>query len=63
MKLRILNYRVNATHDLISTLNAIPEPVSVSDFHAFVYDPAVLNAPGVSSLDIQRRLDAAAAAW
>lgn len=55
MKTRILNYRVGATHDLISILSSIQDSVSVSDFHAFVYDPAVLSTPGLSSLDIHRR--------
>jgi hypothetical protein len=39
MKLRILNYRVTATHEQISPLNSIAESVSISDFHAFIYDP------------------------
>ena len=56
MKLRILNFHVTATHDLISTLGSIAEPVSISDFHAFIYDPAGgLMTPGTSSLDTQRR--------
>lgn len=56
MKLRILNYRVTATHDLISTLSSIRDPASVSDFHALVYDSAGLKSDGnYSSQDVQRR--------
>jgi hypothetical protein len=55
VKPRILSYRVSATHDLISPLNVVSDPVSVSDFHAFVYSPGEHFQPGVSSLDVSRR--------
>jgi hypothetical protein len=55
VKPRILSYRISATHDLISTVNVISEPVSISDFHAFVYSPGEHFQPGVSSLDAVRR--------
>jgi hypothetical protein len=55
MKTRILNYGVDATHDLISRLTLLSEPTSISDFHAFLYNPAKLHVPGVSSTDFQRR--------
>jgi len=55
MKLNILNYRVNTTHDLISPLNQIAELVSISDYHAFVYDPAGLHIGGVTAVDADRR--------
>jgi hypothetical protein len=55
VKPRILSYRVSATHDLISAVNFISDPVSISDFHAFVYSPGEHFQPGVSSLDVSRR--------
>lgn len=55
MKLRILNYHVTATHGLISTLDRLTDPVSVSDFHAFVYDPAFVTIPNSMPMDAQRR--------
>ena len=55
MKPRILTYRVNATHDLITALGQFQASGSVSDFHAFVYSPGEHSVTGVSSLDINRR--------
>jgi hypothetical protein len=56
MKLRILNYRVSATHDLISNLGSIRDTKSISDFHAFVYDSSYLRSEpgGYTSSDIMR---------
>ncbi|HTD24936.1 MAG TPA: hypothetical protein VK738_19955 [Terriglobales bacterium] len=39
MKPRILSYRVSATHETITALGSINDPVSISDFDAFVIDP------------------------
>jgi len=55
MKLRIVNYRVSAAHDLISTLASINESVSISDFHAFIYDPAGLHSDNISAVAFKRR--------
>lgn len=55
MKLRILNYRTSAKHDLILDLNHLTEPASISDYHALLYEPAALHFAGMSSLDADRR--------
>ena len=55
MKPRILNYRVAATHDTITSLNRIQDVVAISDFHAFVFDPDGLRADNVDLDTIQRR--------
>jgi hypothetical protein len=55
MKLRILNYGVTATHERISNLNGFGDPLSVSDFDAFIYDSAALSAAGPSQQDARRR--------
>src|SRR6266849_6623851 len=39
MKPRILSYRVTATHETIIPLGSINDPISISDFDAFVIDP------------------------
>ena len=39
MKLRVLSYGVNATHQSLTMLPTIWAPVAISDFDAFVYDP------------------------
>jgi len=56
MKLRILNYRVTARHDLIVGLDSIRQAISISDFHALVYDSAgPVSDANYSNLDVQRR--------
>jgi hypothetical protein len=42
MKLRILNFGINATHDLISNLHGFDVEQSISDFDACIYDPGLL---------------------
>lgn len=39
MKLRVLNYRLSASHSLITDLTNFHDPVAVSDYDAFIFDP------------------------
>lgn len=55
MKLRILNYRLAATHNLISSFNFLNDSLSVSDYDAFIYDPAGLSSDGITASNLQRR--------
>lgn len=50
MKLRILQYRTSATHDLFSSLQYLTDPICISDFDAFVYNPIDMNAGGDSNV-------------
>ncbi len=43
MKLTVLNYRINATHSLITDLGSIRDSQSISDFDAFIFDPGALT--------------------
>jgi hypothetical protein len=55
VKKRILSFGFPATHASITLLGNFSEPVSVSDFDAFVFDPSFLQALGVNTQDYVRR--------
>ena len=55
MKLRILNFGINATHDLISNLHGFSVEQSISDFDAFIYDPGRLGPASLDQTNIGRR--------
>jgi hypothetical protein len=55
VKKRILNFGVPASHELITGLGGFNDPVSISDFDAFVFDPITLRQIGVSSENYARR--------
>jgi hypothetical protein len=55
MKLRVLNYRVAASHSSMSTLNYLNEPVSITDFDAFVCDLEGLSSDNPSPQSFARR--------
>jgi len=55
MKRRILNLGVAATHELITGLGNLNDPVSLSDFDAFIFDPYTLQQSGVSPDNYIRR--------
>ncbi|MFI5072823.1 MAG: hypothetical protein ACHP8A_18245 [Terriglobales bacterium] len=53
MKKRILAYGISATHQMITKLSSIDEPVSISDFDAFVFNPEYqyLEAPSLAGIN------------
>jgi hypothetical protein len=51
MKRRILNYCFPATHDSFTTLNKIDDPVSISDFDAFIFDPTSLGNQSLTAFE------------
>jgi hypothetical protein len=55
MKLRILSYRLTATHSSITSLSTFNDPVSISDFDAFVFDPDGLHSDNMSTEIFIRR--------
>lgn len=55
MKRRILNYRVPATHGLISELASFFDPASLSDYDAFLIDPGALGSEGHNAIAFARR--------
>ena len=55
MKLRILNYRAEARHERIQILSNIRDSVSISDYHAFLFDQEGQQSDSnYSNLDVQR---------
>lgn len=55
MRQRILNYRVAATHETITVLNSLQDPISISDFDAFVFDPDGVMNQSLTSESLQRK--------
>jgi hypothetical protein len=55
VKKRILNFGVPATHELITGLGSFNDPVSISDFDAFIFDPLALKQGAVSHENYARR--------
>src|SRR5690349_13513681 len=55
MKRRILSYRLTATHNLITELSSFNDPVSLSDYDAFVLDINALVTEGSNSTIFSRR--------
>ncbi|MGA8271452.1 MAG: hypothetical protein WB919_07810 [Candidatus Sulfotelmatobacter sp.] len=55
MKLRVLNYRMAATHGSMSSLNSLNDPISISDFDAFVCDLAGLSSDAIAQPAFLRR--------
>jgi hypothetical protein len=46
MKKHVLNFGVSANHDLITVISNFAVPASISDYDAFITDPALLQ-PGI----------------
>ncbi len=57
MKLRILNYRMPTTHSSITPLVNFSDPVSISDFDAFIIDPNGFAGVAPASIDYFRRMN------
>jgi hypothetical protein len=57
MRPRILNYKVAATHETISTLGSIQSAVSISDFDAFLFDPDGIPGDAMAPDALQRKSD------
>src|SRR2546427_2837629 len=57
MKLRILNYRMPTTHSSITPLVDFSDPVSISDFDAFIIDPNGFAGVAPASIDYFRRMN------
>jgi hypothetical protein len=57
MKLRILNYRMPATHSSITPLADFSDAVSISDFDAFTIDPNGFAGTTPASADYFRRIN------
>ena len=55
MKPRILNYRLSAAHERITPLASINDPISISDFDAFVMDPDGLSGESIAGANVSRR--------
>jgi hypothetical protein len=55
VKKQILNFGFPATHASITALGNFGEPVSVSDFDTFVFEPLALHSGGLNSEDYTRR--------
>jgi hypothetical protein len=55
MKLRILKFGINATHDLISDLRNFDAEQSISDFDAFIYDPGSFHSATLDQISMVRR--------
>jgi len=55
MKRRILSYRLAATHSLIAELPSFNDPVSISDYDAFILDMAGLGVEGTNATIFSRR--------
>jgi len=55
MKRRILNYRLTATHSLMTELPSFNDPVSISDYDAFVLDINAIAAEASNATIFTRR--------
>ena len=55
MKLRVSNYGLPATHPSILNLADFNDPVSISDYDAFIFDPATFRGQTVSGASFYRR--------
>lgn len=55
MKLRILNFGVPATHSALVDLSFLLDTVCISDFDAFVYDPAAFSSQMLQQAGIDPR--------
>ena len=55
MKRRVLSFGVPATHSSITPLASLDDPVPISDYDAFAFDPSALSAKQWTRAVTERR--------
>jgi hypothetical protein len=55
VKKRIFNFRVDATHGLITAFGSLDVSFAISDFDAFIFDPSALPHGSVTEVNYVRR--------
>src|SRR5712692_5054293 len=57
MKPRVLSFHVPAIHSSITALSSINDPLSISDFDAFIFDPEGLRGEGLAASLARRQIE------